>query len=244
MMAKSLSFTAKATFPLAACVLAASLGGVARAGDKAQMTGHWNFNLDQSDDAKQKVEDAQVDSQHTVTDASGGSSNPGGGGTYPGGGGGYPIGGMGGRGGMGGMGGMGGPGGGMGRGSRQATRGPAVTSDQWDRLADNPKYLRIDQRSDQFVVINDADQAQTFYPDGKKHDDKDADGKKITTRADWEGDSFVAETKISRAQKLTQTFRLSDDGKQLYVTTRFEDTSMSAPLSIRRVYDLAKSPPK
>jgi hypothetical protein len=141
-------------------------------------------------------------------------------------------------GGMGGRGGIGG--GGMGRGTRQATRGPEVTGEEWDRLAENPKYLHIEQHSDQIAVTNDSDQGQTFYPDGKKHDDKDPSGKKITTKADWEGDSLIAETKLSRSQKITESFRVSSDGKQLYVVTRFEDTSLKGPVSIRRVYDLGK----
>jgi hypothetical protein len=156
-------------------------------------------------------------------------------------GGGYPsIGGMGGRGGMGGMGGMGG---GMGRGgSRQGTRGPEVTTEEWDRLAANPKYLHIDQHSDQIAVSNDTDAGQTFYADGKKHDDKDSDGKKITTKGEWDEDTFVAETKLSRSQKITESYRLSSDGKQLYVVTRFEDNSLNGPVTIRRVYDATKAP--
>jgi len=238
-MAKVFSFTAKAAVPIAACFLAASIVGMARAGDKAQLAGHWNFNQDQSDDAEQKVHDAQINSQNRGNNGNGGGY-PGSGGGYPGGGGGGGMGGMGGMG-RGGMGGMGG--GGMGRNRGGMGNGSAgVSSQQWDRLAVNPKYLRIDQRSDQVVVTNDSDQAQTFYPDGKKHDDKDANGKKITTKSDWEGDSFVAETKLSHSQKLTQTFRVSEDGKQLYVTTRFEDPSLSGPVSIRRVYDVGKAP--
>ena len=242
-MARVFSFTAKAAVPIAACFLAALLVVVARAQDKTQLTGHWNFNQDQSDDAAQKVHDAQLNSQNRANNGNGGSYPGSGGGTYPGGGGGYPGGGGGmGRGGMGGMGGIGG--GGMGRGGRQGTanRGPAVSSQEWDRLAEGPKYLRIDQRSDQVVVINDSDQAQTFYPDGKKHDDKDASGKKITTKASWEGGAFIAESKLNHSEKLTETFRVSEDGKQLYVTTRFEDPSLSGPVSIRRVYDVGKAP--
>jgi len=132
--------------------------------------------------------------------------------------------------------------GGMGRGGSQggANRGPAISSEEWDRLADNPKFLRIDQRSDQVVVTTDSDQVATFYPDGKKHDDKDASGRKTSTKADWEGGSLIAETRLSHGQKLTQTFRVSEDGKQLFVTTRFEDSSLQGPLSIRRVYDVEK----
>jgi hypothetical protein len=115
-----------------------------------------------------------------------------------------------------------------------------VSSEDWDRVASNPKYLRIDQRSDQVVVTDDSDHAQTFYPDGKKHDDKDADGKKVSTKTSWEGSVLVAETKLPHGEKLTETFRMSDDSKQLYVISRFEAPGLAGPVSIRRVYDLAK----
>ena len=252
MMARIFSFTAKTAFPLAAVFLAASLGGVARAGDKAQLTGYWNYNAKQSDDADRKVHEAQISNTMGVGDARGGGANPTAGTTPPGGGigdgvgGGYPtIGGLGGgRGGMGGMGGMGGiGGGGLGRpSSRQGTRGPEVTSEEWDRLAANPKYLHIEQNSSRIVISNDSDQTQTFYPDGKKHEEKDVDGKRITTKGGWDRESFVAETKLSRSQKIIETYQLSNDGKQLFVTTRFEDSALNGPVSIRRVYDAGKAP--
>lgn len=62
-MAKAFTLTAKATIPIAACLLAASLVVVARAEDKTQLTGRWNFNLDQSDDADQKIQEAQQNSK-------------------------------------------------------------------------------------------------------------------------------------------------------------------------------------
>jgi hypothetical protein len=116
-----------------------------------------------------------------------------------------------------------------------------VSSEDWDRLAETPKFLRVDQRSDQVVVTDDWDRAQTYYPDGKKHDNKDANGKKVSTKTEWQGDMLVAETKLSHSSKFTQSFRLSDDGKQLYVTSRLENSSLRAPVSVRRVYDLLGS---
>jgi hypothetical protein len=221
------------------CFLALWLAASARGDDKAQISGHWDFNQDQSDDAQQKVQDAQQNSRVQASNPSGGGYPGSGGGTYPGGGGVYYPGA--GRGGMGGMGGMGMPGGGMGRGGRQSNRGDSVSSDEWDRLAANPKYLRIEQHDDQVVVGDDSDHTQTFYTDGKKHDDKDADGKKITTKSSWEGGAFVAETRLPHSDKLTQTFRVSEDGKQLFVTTRFDASSLAGPVSIRRVYDMQKA---
>jgi hypothetical protein len=145
------------------------------------------------------------------------------------------VGGMGGRGGM-------GVWGGLGRGARQGTRGPEISSEQWDQLSSNPKYLHIDQNSDQFVVYYDSDETETFYLDGKKHDDKDFEGKRISTKAHWEKDAFVSETREGHAQKMTETYALSNDGKQLTVTSEFEDPTLSGPVTIRRVYDAGKAP--
>jgi hypothetical protein len=205
--------------------LAVSL--VARAQDKTPLTGRWSFNQDESDDAQQRVDAARQSSKNQGS----------GGGGYPGGG--YPGGGMG-RIGLGipGIGGIGGIGGGHGG---HSGHGSSVSSQEWDRLAADPQYLHIDQRSDQVVVIDDSNRAQSFYPDGKKHDDKDASGNKISTQASWDGNALVAHTKLPHSQKLTQTFRLSDNGKQLYVVSVFEASSLNGPLSIRRVFDLAKT---
>jgi len=206
------------------------LGGVSRAAEKPKLAGHWDFNQEQSDDARQKVQDAQQSSADVRRNPSGGTY-PGGG--YPGGG--YPGGGIGI-----GVGGIGWPiGGGIGRTGRAGEgRGEKVSSQVWDQLSANPNYLRIDQHEDRIVISDDADHTRTFYPDGKKHEDKDANGKKASTKTDWNGDSLVAETKLGRSAKLTETYRVTPDGKQLYVISEFEDSSLAGPLSIRRVYDL------
>lgn len=241
-MDKVINTTTKAAFAFALGFVFIGCLGWARAADKTRLSGYWNYNAAQSDDSQRKVEEAQIDSQSSVTDARGGSADPTAGTAGPGGGdggptgGGYPnIGGMGGRGGMGGM-------GGMGRGARQGTRGNEISSEQWDRITANPKYLHIDQDSGKFVVSNDSDESETFYPDSKKHDDKDFAGKKISTKARWDKDDFVAETKLNHVQKMTESYRLSDDGKQLTVTSEFEDPSLSHPVAIRRVYNAGKAP--
>ena len=96
-MEKGFTLTAKTAIPIAACFLAASLVAVARAEEKTQLTGHWNFNLDQSDDADQKIQEAQQNSKVRADTTDNGTYPGSGGSTYPGGGG---MGGMG-RGGMG-----------------------------------------------------------------------------------------------------------------------------------------------
>jgi hypothetical protein len=231
-MARILGLALKSVVPAAAFFLATSLAGVARAADNhPKLGGHWQFNKDQSDDAQQKIDDARASSQRG-SNSGGGYPAGGGGGGYPGGGGGWPGGGV------------GWPGGGMGRGgmgrrgARPSGGESSVSSEDWERLAETPKFLRVDQRSDQVVVTDDEDHAQTFYSDGKKHDDKDANDKKVSTKTEWHGDTLVTETKLSHSTKLRQSFRVSEDGKQLYVISSLENSSLQNPISVRRVYDL------
>ena len=65
---------------------------------------------------------------------------------------------------------------------------------------------------------------------------------RISTKTEWQGDEPVAETKMGSG-KLTETFQVSSDGKQLTVISRFENSSLSEPLSIRWVYDLGNGAP-
>src|ERR1035438_9517799 len=147
------------------------------------------------------------------------------GGSYPGGGG---MGGGMGRGGMG--------GGGMGRPGSMGNPGGGVSGQEWDQLATNPKYLTISRRDDQ-IVISDSEHTRTLYPDGKKHEEKDENGKKISTKTEWQGDELIGAHKMA-AGKLTETYQVSSDGKQLIVVSRYDNSSLSGPLSIRRVYDM------
>ena len=132
-------------------------------------------------------------------------------------------------------------GGGSGRRGGTGNHVGTVSSEDWDRLAKTPKSLHIDQRSDQAVVIDDSDRAQTFYPDGKKHEDQDTSGKKVSTKSECLGDVLVAEINLGHSTKLTQTFRVGEDGKQLYVISRLEAPSLQGPVSIRRVFDLTNA---
>ena len=229
-MGRIFGFAVKSAILAATFFLAASLAGVACAADNPpKLSGHWQFNKDQSDDAQQRISEAQQigppsDKGGDVQSLPRGGPGVG----YPDGVG-WPGGGMG----------FPGPGVGVGLPGRRAhDKSSNVSSDEWDRLAENPKELQIAQRPEQVVITDDSGRAQTFYLDGKKHEEKDANGKKVSTKTEWQGNELVAETKSSHSTKLTQRFRLSDDGKQLYVTTRFENPSLRAPVSIRRVYDL------
>jgi len=113
-----------------------------------------------------------------------------------------------------------------------------------ERLSADSKVLRIEQSQKQFVVSDDSGEPRTLYPDGKKHTDKDVNGKKTTTKTEWLGSELVVETKVGRSGKLTETYRVGPEGKQLFVVSRLDDSALAAPISIQRVYDRAEAQPQ
>jgi len=238
-----------------ACALVPGLAALARvslAENKPHLAGKWNFNQDQSDDASQKVHDAEANARAHRGGGYPGGAGPQGGG-YPGGGDGYPGGGYPGGGGVGfpgGRGGIGGGypgGGGVGRGGR---RGPGAgpnagaSGEALEQLAANPQTLRVEQDEKQVTITDDSGQIKNLYPDGKKHKESGSSGESTAIKAHWDGDRLVAESKLPHAGKLTETYRLSRDGKQLYVVSQLDSSSLSAPLIIRRVYDNAAADAK
>jgi hypothetical protein len=234
-------FGFRATWVLvAACFVAAGLATLertSRAEEKPRLAGQWTFNQDQSDDANEKIREAQANARAQ----SGGY--PGEDEGYPGGGGGYPRGGgvgfPGGRGGIG-----GGPmgGGRIGRGGQRggaAGQGAGLVGEDMEQLAANPKMLRVEQDEKVVTVTDDRGQSRNLYPDGKKHKESDASGHSVSIKARWQENRLVAESKLGHSGKLTETYELGPDGRQLIVISQLENSQLRAPLRIRRVYDLA-----
>jgi hypothetical protein len=256
-MNKNSKTSAITMLPLALGLLAvAGSPSVALASDKPEaphLAGKWTLNANQSDNAKQKVDEAEQNSQMSQRGSGGNYPAGGTGGGYPGtdypaggnSGGGYPGGGGMGRGG----GGMGGPGmggmgrGGMGRGPGGGTaQGGGINGEDLDSLATDSKALTIDQNDKQISITDDADHTETLYADGKKHKGDDSSGDKTGIKTHWNGNRLVAESKLGHSGKLAETYELSADGKQLYVTSELDNSHLSSPLVIRRVYDSSAPP--
>ncbi len=59
--------------------------------------------------------------------------------------------------------------------------------------------------------------------------------------AEWQGSDLVATMQGPRGGAVTRTFELSPDGKQLYMINKIENPRLQGPVTIRFVYDRAKS---
>jgi hypothetical protein len=184
------------------------------------LAGGWTRNADLSD--------ASVGRGSQGGDAAGRGNGSSGGGGHRGGGGGG-----------GGYGGGHGRGGGMGRGGAPAA--PPMDPDAAARMRDamrdvtDPSDHLIITQSGSMVVLTAADGRTTrLSADGKKIKD---DNTKIERKTKWDGGKLVSEISGLGSGKMTQTFAVDPEGKQLRMTVVMEGGS-SGPRTITQIYDI------
>ena len=142
-----------------------------------------------------------------------------------------------GGGGGGGFGGGFGRGGGMGRGGDAGRGNPEEMMRMRDALRDvtNPSdHLTITQ-TDSMVVVTGADGRTTrLSPDGKKIKD---DNTKVERKTRWDGGKLVSEITGLGRGKMTQTFAVDPESKQLRISVVMEGGRSGEPRTITQVYD-------
>jgi hypothetical protein len=190
---------------------------------RTSIVGAWRLNVDNSDDGRKKLEQAQAKSQNSA----GRSGNPrvsGPGSPSP-----YPGGGGGGT----------GNGGGMGGGGRQSGANQVSDSDRGilRELTDPPESLNImqkDSKGGEVDLTDDMARKRVFFTDGRKTE-KSKDDSYQEIDAKWDGKSLISEEKTSRG-KFSRTFELAPNGQQLYETVRIDASVYSGKGSGPQVY--------
>jgi hypothetical protein len=185
------------------------------------ISGAWTRNQDLSDAPAGRG--AEGEDSGRARGNGGGSG--GGGGRHGGGGGGY--------------GGFG-RGGGMGRGAGgdAAGRGnPEEMMRMRDAMRDvvNPSDHLIVTQTDSMIVLTGADGRTTrLSPDGKKIKD---DNTKVERKTKWDGGKLVSEINGLGSGKMTQTFSVEPEARQLRITLVMEGGRSNQPRTITYVYD-------
>jgi hypothetical protein len=182
---------------------------VATVKPRTSILGAWKLNRDESDDPRQKLQQAR-----------GAGGGRGGGGVRMG------IPGMG-----------GGPyGGRRGGGGNENTEDQQrmqqfMTPSRSLTLAEAKRDVEID-------MFDDQQRKSAFFTDGRKlQKTKDSPTQEIA--AHWDGSRLVTDEKGASGKKMSRTYELSYDGTQLYETLRFTRGHSDSQVSIRYVYDQA-----
>jgi hypothetical protein len=195
--------------------------------DKKQLFASWKFNLEQSDDAQDKMREARGTGVDNPANPRGGGGN--GTGIH--------------------MGGMGSPypGGGSGGGNPRSAGSKNADSDydrqQLQELMNPVGTITLamkdapDAKNGEVLLTDDSGRQRAFYTDGHKVQ-KSKDDKYQEFDAHWEDYRLVADQSGSHGPQITRSFEPAPGGRQLYETVRLEKTRSNGPVEIRFVYDL------
>jgi hypothetical protein len=176
---------------------------------RTSILGAWKLNRDESDDPRKKMQESR---------GSGGGGNRGGGVR------------------------MGIPG--MGGGPYGGHRGGQNGENEQDRermqaVIAAPTSITLAQREPKDAevdLLEDQNRTTLFFTDGRKLEkSKDADNQQVA--AHWDGNRLVTDEKNPRGGKMSRTYELSYDGRQLDETVEFTMGRSNSPISIRYVYD-------
>ncbi len=88
-------------------------------------------------------------------------------------------------------------------------------------------------------LFDDQDRKRAFFTDGRKLQ-KSKDPKYQEIAAYWDGARLVTDEKSPRGGKMSRSFELSPDAKQLYETLHMTTGRSNTPLIIHYVYDSAE----
>jgi hypothetical protein len=141
------------------------------------------------------------------------------------------------NGGYGGRGRMGGswPGGGGG-----GRRGGGESDEQRQKMQEllrPPKSIALSMTGAEVDLVDDQGRKRAFMTDGRKLlKSKDENYQEIAAKFD--GKQLVTDEKDPRGNKMSRTFELSSDGRQLYETVHMTSVRSNTSPAIRYVYDI------
>lgn len=174
---------------------------------RKSILGAWRFNKDESDDGRARVRQSRE--ADNTNRGNVGYGGPRIGGPWPGG----------------------------GYGGRRPTQ-----DDESDRLGDlvnPPRELKLSQHASddpEVDMIDDREHRRLFFTDGRKVEkQKDSSYEQIS--AHWDDKKLVTDEKAAHGGKLSRTFEVSSDGRQLLETIHITDSKGNHPVTIQYVYD-------
>jgi hypothetical protein len=129
------------------------------------------------------------------------------------------------------------PGGGRGGGGRRGGGESDEERQKMHELFTPAKSITLSMTGAKVDLVDDRDRKRAFMTDGRKlKKSKDENYQEIAAKFD--GNRLVTDEKDPRGNKMSRTFELSSDGRQLYETLHMTSGRSNAPLVVRYVYDI------
>jgi hypothetical protein len=144
------------------------------------------------------------------------------------------------NGGYGGRGRMGGSWPGGGGGGYGGRRGGGESDEQRQKMHElftPARSVTLSMTGAEVDLVDDRDRKRAFMTDGRKLQ-KSKDDSYQEIAAKFDGSRLVTDEKDPRGNKMSRTFELSSDGRQLYESLHMTTGRSNSPLVIRFVYDI------
>jgi hypothetical protein len=144
------------------------------------------------------------------------------------------------NGGYGGRGRMGGSWPGGGGGGYGGRRGGGESDEQRQKMHElftPARSMTLSMTGAEVDLLDDRDRKRAFMTDGRKLQ-KSKDDSYQEVAAKFDGNRLVTDEKDPRGNKMSRTFELSNDGRELYETLHMTTGRSNSPLVIRYVYDI------
>ena len=104
-------------------------------------------------------------------------------------------------------------------------------------LLSPPEKMTLSMTGTEVDLLDDRDRKRAFMTDGRKLQ-KSKDDSYGEIAAKWDGNKLATEEKDPRGNKMSRTFELSEDGRQLYEVLHMTSGRSNTPRVIRFVYDI------
>ena len=128
-------------------------------------------------------------------------------------------------------------GGGGGYGGRRGGGESDEERQKMRELVTPARAITLSMTGAEVDLVNDRNRKLAFMTDGRKlQKSKEENYQEIAAK--FEGNRLVTDEKNPRGGKMSRTFELSYDGRQLYETLHMTTGGNNSPLVIRLVYDI------
>ena len=99
-----------------------------------------------------------------------------------------------------------------------------------------PETIAIDRNGNNVTMASSRGRQVTFEADGQVRREQGAGGRTMETRATLNGDQLMVTTTGNRGSDYAVTFEPLDNGRNMRVTRRIQDDTLSQPVTVRSFY--------
>lgn len=111
-----------------------------------------------------------------------------------------------------------------------------ATRSRLSEILEAPARLTIVQADGSIILTDHHGRSQRLTINNRK-EKRPADNRMVEVRTKWDDGRLVNETWLGDGTKLTETYSVASERRQLHVAVKLEGSHLPRPVNVRRVYE-------